>query len=150
MIRESSFRGACFNSALLVGTYADRCDFSGSNFQKADLKNVDFSFCILCGCDFRKSRLNGANLSEAILNGADLRGAKIEKLILKNTKMYNCKIDTLQMRGFGIKEIIRYDIEVYEMNKKLAMNEIEIKYKELNPVSYAIWKREPLCKNIVD
>ena len=138
------FRSAWFNNALLIGTYADRCDFSGSNFQKADLKNVDFSFSVLCGCDFKNSRLNGADLSDSILNGADLRGAIIERINLHNAKMYNCKIDILQMRGLGINEIINYDIEVYEKDKKLTKDEIELRYKELNQVSYAFWKKEPL------
>lgn len=144
VIRKSLFRSAWFNNALLSGAYADQCDFTGSNFQKADLKNIDLSYSNLCGCDFRNARLNGANLSDSKLNGADLRGAKIEKIILCNAKMYNCKIDIMQMRGLGIKEIVKYEIEVYEMNKKLTMEEIEVKYKELNPVSYAIWKKEPL------
>lgn len=144
VIRASSFRDAWFNNTLLIGTYADRCDFCGSNFQKADLKNADLSYSNLCGCDFRNSRLNGANFSDVILNSADLRGAKIEKINLNNAKMYNCIIDVSQMRGFGMEKIMKYDIEVYENDKKLAKNEIEIKYKELNPVSYVFWKREPL------
>lgn len=144
VIRESSFRGARFNNALLIGAYADKCDFCGSNFQKADLKNADLSSSNLSGCDFRNSRLNGANFSDAILNGSDLRGAKIEKIIISNAKMYNCKIDILQMRGLGIKKIINYDVEVYEKDMKLTISELETKYKELNPVSYVFWKKEPL------
>lgn len=144
VIRNSSFRNACFKKALLKGTYADCCDFLGTDFQYADLKNIDFSNSILCGCNFRYSRLNGANFSNTKLDYADLRDAKIEKINLKNAKINNCKIDISQMRALGLEKILYHDIRVYEGDKVLTTEEMEIKYKELNPVSYALWKKNPL------
>lgn len=152
VLRNSSFRNSCFDSARLKGAYANNCDFLGTSFQYADLKNIDLSHSNLCGCDFKNARLNGANFENSILDYVDFRGAKIQKMILKNAVFNNCIIDISQLRdlglketrGIGIQEILDYHIQVYDGKRFLSIHEIEEKYREINPVSYALWKKDIL------
>ena len=144
VMRRSSFRNALFCKSIMNGTYADHSNFVGTDFFGADLKNVDFTETILSECNFSCSRLDGANLSYANLERADLRNARIVKIQLTGTKLNDCIIDKSQMWQFGLKNIFDYNIYVYDNEKMLSSELIKQKYKELHPVSYAFWSREPL------
>ena len=73
-------------------------------------------------------------------------------MILKNAVFNNCIIDISQLRdlglketrGIGIQEILDYHIQVYDGKRFLSIHEIEEKYREINPVSYALWKKDIL------
>ena len=148
VMRNSSYKNSCFDNAKLKGAYANNCNFIGVSCQNADLRNVDLSNCNLCGAILKNSRLNGANFENSILEYADLRGAEIKKMNLNQTKMNNCIIDINQLRalglketrGIGIQEILDYNIQVYDGIKFLSTDELEKKYQEIAPVSYALWK----------
>lgn len=144
VMRRSSFRNAVFCKTIMQGAYADHSDFVGTDFMGADLKNIDFTGALLSECNFSSSRLDGANLSFANLERADLRKARIVKVLLTGTKLNNCIIDTSQMWQIGIKNIFEYNIHVYDQEDRLSSESIRLKYKELHPVSYAFWSREPL------
>lgn len=144
ILRKSSFRNAIFCKAIMQGAYADHSNFVGTDFFGADLKNIDFTEAVLAECNFSSSRLDGANLSYANLERADLRKARIVKVQLTGTKLNNCIIDISQIWQIGLKKIFEYNIHVYDQEQRLSSELIKLKYKELYPVSYAFWSREPL------
>lgn len=144
VMRKSSFRNAIFRKAIMQGAYADHSNFVGTDFFGADLKNIDFTEAVLSECNFSSSRLDGANLAYANLERADLRKARIVKVQLIGTKLNNCMIDISQIWQIGLKKIFEYNIHVYDQEERLSSELIKLKYKELYPVSYAFWSREPL------
>ena len=143
-IRKADLKNACLRKTILTCAYLDQSNFISADFQEADLKNADLEKSMLCCCDFRNARLNGANFYEADLYCADLRGAKIEKTKFDKAKIQDCKIDVLQMRSIGIENILKNNVHVYQGEIELSNDEIEENYKELNPVSYAFWKKRLL------
>lgn len=139
-LRYSHFQNANFHGATLPGVYANNTCFDGADFSHAILSNGDYTGSSFINCKFYKADLRGGNFSDTDLSYSDLRHALISKAKF-SASLYKCKITIYQAEVFGLTRIFDNQMQVYDEHDVLIpRNNVEEKYKERYPVSYAFWK----------